>query len=245
MTSQVAVIAGASSGIGRAIARLLNEQGWSVALLARDESKLRASQNQLPEPDRSAVVAIDAADPDMASQAIQACTERFGHVDTLINSVGANVPERALHQLDLHGWNSMVAANLTPGFVLTQAILPWFRKQGSGHIIHVSSVGAKSADLSGAAYQASKAGVAALARATMLEESPHGVRVSVIFPGMTNTPLLYQRPQPPTTSDLERALRPEDVAVACSFIANLPPTANVPELIIEPSPARPTGDHPR
>lgn len=85
------------------------------------------------------------------------------------------------------------------------------------------------------AYQASKAGLVGLAHGTMEEEREHGLRVTVLFPGLTDTPLVLKRPTPTPPEVLARALQPEDVAAACLFVLRLPPRAHVPELLLYPS----------
>jgi NAD(P)-dependent dehydrogenase (short-subunit alcohol dehydrogenase family) len=85
------------------------------------------------------------------------------------------------------------------------------------------------------AYQAAKAGVVGLAHGTMEEERANGIRVTVLFPGFTDTPLVLQRPVPPSPAELAMALQPEDVAAACLFVLGLPARAYVPELVLYPS----------
>ena len=95
-------------------------------------------------------------------------------------------------------------------------------------LIHVSSSAAKKPDLSGVAYQATKAGLVGLAHGTMEEERKHGLRTTVIFPGLTDTPMVEKRPTPTPPEVLRHALQPEDVAAACLFVMRLPPRAHVP-----------------
>jgi serine 3-dehydrogenase (NADP+) len=108
------------------------------------------------------------------------------------------------------------------------------RSQGGGLIIHIGSVSGRWADFSGAAYQASKHGLVGLAQATMIEERENGIRVSVVFPGLCDTPLLKLRKSPPSPETLAKAMQPEDIASACLFIAKLPARTYVPELIMMP-----------
>ena len=98
----------------------------------------------------------------------------------------------------------MIAANLSAAFNLTQAVVPVLRSQGGGLIIYVSSAAAKKPDRSSVAYQASKAGVVGLAHGTMEEERQHGIRTTVIFPGLTDTPLVLKRPTPAPRGARER-----------------------------------------
>jgi NADP-dependent 3-hydroxy acid dehydrogenase YdfG len=170
-----------------------------------------------------------------AQHLVEATIAAFGKIDVLVNSVGTNIPRRALGELTGESWQMMVNVNLNAAFHLTQAVLPVFRRQASGLIIHISSVAAKKPDRSGVAYQATKAAVAALAHGTMEEERDNGIRTTVIYPGMTDTPLLDRRPVPPSPEARQRALQPDDVADACLFVMALPPRVHVAEIVLSPS----------
>jgi NADP-dependent 3-hydroxy acid dehydrogenase YdfG len=102
-------------------------------------------------------------------------------------------------------------------------------------LINISSTAAKKPDPSGAAYQATKAGVVALTHAIMEEEWQNGIRTTAILPGMTDTPLLNKRPTPPTAEMRAKALQPCDIADACMFVMQLPPRAHVSEIILQPA----------
>jgi NADP-dependent 3-hydroxy acid dehydrogenase YdfG len=115
------------------------------------------------------------------------------------------------------------------------AMLPVFRRQRDGLLIHITSSAARKPDASGVGYQASKAGVAALAHATMEEERANGIRVSVLYPGLTDTPMVELRPTPPTPEMLAKALQPDDVARMCFAVMTLPARAYVPELVLYPA----------
>ena len=109
------------------------------------------------------------------------------------------------------------------------------RAQGDGLIVHVSSSAAKKPDPSGVAYQATKAGLVGLTHGTMQEERDNGIRTTVIFPGLTDTPMVLKRPTPTPPEVLAKALQPEDVAAAVLFVLQLPARAHVPELLLYPS----------
>ena len=115
------------------------------------------------------------------------------------------------------------------------SVVPAMRRQGGGLIVHIASVAARKPDMSGVSYQATKAGVAALAHATMEEERQNGIRVTALLPGLTDTPLVLQRPTPPDPAMLARALKPEDIAETCLFLLRLPARAHVAELVLVPS----------
>ena len=129
----------------------------------------------------------------------------------------------------------MVGTNLTGAFNCTKAVLPAMRAQQSGLVIYLSSGCVQSPDMSGVSYQATKHGLAGLAHGTFKEEQDNGIRTTVIFPGLCDTPLVLQRPTPTPPEVMAKALKPEDVAAACLFVAALPARARVPELILLPA----------
>jgi NAD(P)-dependent dehydrogenase (short-subunit alcohol dehydrogenase family) len=131
-------------------------------------------------------------------------------------------------------WDRVLSINLTGAFNTVQAVLPYMRAQAGGLIILFSSVSGRWGDLSGAAYQASKHGILGLCQATMIEERLNGLRVTAILPGLVDTEMPMNRPTPPTREILDKALKPEDVAMACVFLASLPSRTYIPELIMMP-----------
>ena len=238
LQGRVVVIAGASSGMGRATALAAAAAGAHVVLAGRNTDALDEARAAVEQSGGSALaVPTDATDRAAVGRLLEAALAAHDRIDTLVNSVGTNIPRRALDELTAESWSEMVAVNLSAAFNLTQAIVPVFRRQKGGLLIHISSTAARRADRSGVAYQATKAGVASLAHGAMEEERENGLRVTVIFPGLTDTPLVLKRPTPTPPEVLARALKPEDVAAACIFVMRLPEHAHVPELVL--SPARP------
>ena len=132
-------------------------------------------------------------------------------------------------------WDDLLTVNLSGAFHVTQAALPAMRAQGGGLLIYVSSGAVQRPDVSGVAYQATKHGLVGLAHGTREEERANGIRTTVLFPGLTETPLLQKRPLPTPPEVVAQALQPEDTAAACLFVASLPPRARVPELQLLPS----------
>lgn len=236
LSGRTVLVAGASSGIGRAIALAAADAGAQLCLFARDVVRLAGVEQTISAAGGAAVsVEGDATSPEAAALAVQIAVRRFGRLDVLVNSVGTNVKNRVLSAMTLQTWRELIAVNLQAAYVLTQAVLPVFRERREGLLLHVSSASAKRADWSGVAYQAAKAGVVGLAHGTMEEERENGIRVTVVFPGLTDTPLLQRRPVPPTAAMLTRALQPADVALMCVTVMALPPRAYVPELLVYPS----------
>jgi NADP-dependent 3-hydroxy acid dehydrogenase YdfG len=230
------VIAGAGSGMGRATALAAGAAGASLALVARSAAALDGVVAEIAAGGGSATAIVaDATDREAVGRAVATARERLGRIDALVNTVGTNIRERRLDELTAASWADMLAVNLTAAFNLTQAVVQAMREQGDGLILHVSSSAAKKPDPSGVAYQATKAGIVGLAHGTMEEERVNGIRTSVIFPGLTDTPMVLKRPTPTPPEVLAKALQPEDVAAAVLFILRLPPRAHVPELLLYPS----------
>lgn len=233
LTDQVAVIVGASSGIGRATALALARSGATTVLAARSVDKLHALAEEIGA--GSMVCPMDVEDASSIRPAVDAVVEGFGRIDVLVYAAGTNIPDRALDALTAEAWDMMLDTNLSGAFHCTRAVLPAMRAQGGGLIIYISSVAVQLPDVSGVSYQAAKHGLVGLAHGTFREEQDNGIRTTVIFPGLTDTPLVFKRPTPTPPEVMANALQPEDVAEACLFAALLPARARVPELMLMPS----------
>ncbi len=233
--SLTAVVTGAGSGIGRATAVALAGIGVRVAIVGRDAEKLQGT-SRLVGRDDTLIEPCDVAD----RAGVQALAGRvlaaFGKVDVLVCNAGTNVRERSLPKLDPADWDRMIATNLTGAYNLVHAFLPGMRSQGDGLIIQVCSIaGLRASLLGGVGYSASKFGQAALGIGIGREEGPRGIRSSVIYPGEVNTPILDNRPVPVPQERRDAIIQPEDVASAVAFLVQLPPRANIPELVIKPT----------
>jgi serine 3-dehydrogenase len=236
VNGQVVVVVGASSGIGRAAAVLFAREGAMVVAAARREDRLQSLKEELAREQREITVRrADASNSDDMQQLAEETLEHFGRIDVLVFATGTNIPDRAMSRLTPQLWNSVVEVNLNGAFYATYAVLPSMRKAGGGHLIYVASISAVITDVSGAAYQASKRGLLAMAHAIRLEEKQNSIRTSVICPGLVDTELLEKRPVKPAPEILAQALQPEDVAETILFVAKLPPRAAIPELHLMPT----------
>jgi len=233
LEGQVAVIVGSSSGMGRATAVAYAGAGAQVVLAARSADKLEALASEIGE--GAVACTTDARDVDQVAHLVQTTLDQFGRIDILVYATGTNIPDRSLEVLSHETWEMMLGTNLTGAFHCTKAVLPTMREQKSGLIIYLSSGCVQSPDVSGVSYQASKHGMSGLAHGTFNEEQDHGIRTTVIFPGLCDTPLVLKRPTPTPPEVVAKALQPEDVADACLFVATMPSRARIPELVLLPS----------
>lgn len=235
LEGQVAIVVGASSGMGRATALAFVAEGAKIVVAARRQGELDALAAEIQGAGGEAIaLAADVTKRPDVNAVVQTAVERFGRVDVLVNCAGVNTRDRQLARLDQAGWDRIIGINLTGAFNCTQAILPRMREQKGGLIIHISSLSGLWGDFSGAAYQASKHGLVGLANATMMEERLNGIRVTVIYPGLCDTPILNNRAVPPTREQRDLMMKPEDIAQACVFAASLPPRTYVSDLVLMP-----------
>jgi len=234
--NQVALVIGASSGIGRETAVLLAREGVRVMASARREERLRELQESLAREGRAVeTLAADAADASQMAHLAEHTRARLGEIDILVFSTGINTPDRSMRRLTTDIWDTLVSVNLNAAYYATRAVLPRMRERGAGHLIYISSVSGLFADVSGAAYQASKRGLLGLAHAIRLEEKENGIRTCVVCPGLVDTEILDRRPVKPSAETLAKALRPEDVAETVLAVARLHPRVCVPEMQVVPT----------
>jgi NAD(P)-dependent dehydrogenase (short-subunit alcohol dehydrogenase family) len=234
--TKVAVVTGAGSGVGQAIALKLAAAGWKVVLLGRQEKTLRetiamAGANGTAMTAHPTDVSDAAAVKKMAAEVLG----KFGSIEVLVNAAGTNVPQRALEVLSDEDYEMMIGANMHGPFYCVQAFLPGMRKQGSGTIVNVISDAALAASpKAGPGYVMSKFGLRGLTQAINAEERGHGIRATSLLPGDINTTLLDRRPQPPSAEARARMLTAEDVAECAMLAINLPGRAIVEELLLRP-----------
>jgi serine 3-dehydrogenase (NADP+) len=236
LKDQVVLVVGASSGIGRETAVLFAREGARVVASARREDRLLELQGQLRAEGCSVeVFAADASKTDDMDRLASFTRDTFGAADVLVYVTGTNTPDRAMSRLNPGIWDMMVGVNLNGAYYITHAVLPEMRTRRSGHLIYVSSVSGLAADISGAAYQASKRGMIGLSHAIRLEEKENGIRTCVVCPGLVDTEILAKRPVKPTEDMLAKAMQPEDVAEVILSVAKLPARVAVPEVHVVPS----------
>lgn len=236
LKNQVALVIGASSGIGRATAIQLARDGALVMASARRIERLRELQDALAaEGFRVEVHAADARDAAAMEELAEATRRTLGPIDILVYATGTNTADRAFRRLRPPIWDELIRTNLDGAYYAAYAVLPAMRERGRGHLVFISSISGQAPDVSGAAYQASKRGMIGLAHAIRLEEKENGIRTTVVCPGLVDTELLEKRPFKTSAEQLAVALLPEHVAEAVLACLKLPPRAVIPELTIVPS----------
>lgn len=235
LTGKIAVVTGGGSGIGRATALALAAEGCRVAIAGRNLDKLRAVAAAWAGEPPLLAWPTDVSVRESVGELFRWAAAELGPVDILVNAAGVNVKLRMLADMPPETWDQVLAINATGAYNCLAAVLPEMRRRETGLVVNISSVAGKRAwRLSGAAYVASKFAMTGLGMSAALEEGPHGIRVTNIYPGEVDTPILAERPQPLSAEHRARILRPEDVAACVTFVATLPPLVHVPELVVKP-----------
>jgi NAD(P)-dependent dehydrogenase (short-subunit alcohol dehydrogenase family) len=230
LSGRTALVTGASSGIGAAIARSLLDRGARVHAVARRDALLVEVLGAEAIADGRAIA--HQADLSDLSQVDALCDELTQDpADIVVCSAGTNITDRRFHQLTPESWQAVRTLNLDSVMQLLLRSVPAMRGRG-GDVVLISSVSAQWPDHAGAAYAASKAGLLALGRGISRDEHVHGVRVTSVLPGLVDTPLLDRRPSPPSAELRRWALAPEDVAAAVLAAVSLPPRAHIPEMTV-------------
>ena len=234
--ARVAVVTGAGSGVGRAIAVRLLDDGWHVALVGRRADPLTETVGLARSAaDRALVCTCDVGKVGDVDAMARQVLARFPEVGVLVNAAGTNVPRRSLEVLSVEDYQQLIDVNLTGTFLCVRAFLPGMRRRKSGTIVNiVSDAGLVANPKAGPAYAASKFAQRGLTQSINAEERGNGIRACAILPGDIDTPLLDRRPEPPPAEARKRMLKAEDVAACAMLAINLPENAVVEELLIRP-----------
>lgn len=231
-----ALVIGGGTGMGEAIAIAFAREGWRVAVAGRRLDKLEKVAGIATESNPIAVHPVDVGCREQVQALFNWFRQEIGCLDILVNCAGVNIPVRSMEKLSPEDWDQLMRVNATGAFDCMRCALDDMRPRGDGLIINISSVaGKRAAPIGGVAYNASKFAMTALGSTVAEEERENGIRITGIFPGEVNTPILDNRPEPPPDEHRQRILQPGDVASAVLMVAKLPPRAHVPELVIKPT----------
>jgi len=228
-------VAGGATGIGEAVARGFAREGHRVAIAGRRVEKLEAAAQRYDGPGELLRRQIDVADRDSVASAVTWFEATIGPVDILVNAAGINIKDRSMSAMKPEEWDRVIGVNATGAYNIMAAVLPSMRKRQTGTIINVSSIaGKRTFEYAGIAYCASKFAMTALGTAAGQEEAPNGIRITNVYPGEVDTPMLEQRPTPISDEHRSRILQASDVADVVLAICRLPQRAHVPEIVIKP-----------
>lgn len=236
LSGKTALVTGGGTGIGAAIARVLAGEGCRVVVSSRREEALRDVAQQFTGSPPILTCTADVADRESVARLFNWVSQHAAPIDILVNSAGINVKRRAMADLSPEDWDQLLQVNATGAYNCMRAVLPQMRSRHDGLIINISSVAGKRASpIGGVAYNASKFAMAALGLTVAQEEKDNGIRVTTIYPGEVDTPILKLRPVPVSEEQRAKILQPEDVAAAVLMVACLPARAHIPELVIKPT----------
>jgi len=237
LNGQVAIVTGGGSGIGRETARMLAAEGARVVVSGRRQAPLDETVAEISR--AGGVAAARVADMESATDPAalaQWVIQTFGRVDILINNAGHSSTVRAIRWVRKDDWDSVIAANLTGVYLITQAVLPGMIERGGGTIVTVSSVaGIRPGLIGGVPYSAAKAAVRNLMGHIHSEHRDKGIRATTILPAEVDTPILDRRPLPPNAKARSTMMQSEDVARAIMFCVTLPARTVVEELVMVPT----------
>ncbi len=241
LASRVALVTGASSGIGEATALALAAAGASVALVARRADRLDALAERVRAAGGDALaLPADLLDEHEAQRVVREAEAHYGRLDILVNNAGVMYLE-PIETADLGRWRRMLELNVLSLIASTQAALPGMRARGDGHIVNVASTAGRQANPNAGGYSATKWGVVGFSESLRREVCKDNIRVSVIEPGVVATELREHIAHAPTQQAINswaegmRQLQSADVANAILFCVSQPGHVNINEILMRPT----------
>ncbi len=219
---RAAIVTGASSGIGLAIARMLRDEGFALTLASRRPEKVQAAAEELA----AVAVAADVGKVEECARLVSEHRERFGRLDMLVNSAGIGIAGR-IEDLPPKHFDLQLGVNLRGLFFTTQAAIPLLR-ESKGWIVNLASIAGTMPAPGLATYGATKAAVISLTRSLNQELDADGVRAIAICPGFVDTPMAQW-----TGLSGEEMIQPEDCAEVVRMLLRLSPRARIPQAVIE------------
>ncbi|MEX2661788.1 MAG: 3-oxoacyl-ACP reductase FabG [Vicinamibacterales bacterium] len=224
LSERVAIVTGASRGIGKAIAVRLAARGAHVVAAARGDHAKATVDEIVAAGGRAEHLSLDVTEPGAAEAAVADVVERHGRVDILVNNAGI-AKDQLLLRMKREDWDAVIGTNLTATFALTQAVLRPMLKQRAGRIVCISSVVGQSGNAGQANYAASKAGIIGFSKAVALEVASRGITVNVVAPGLIETDMTRAITESAHAEwaskiPLKRFGTPDDIAAAVCFLAS-------------------------
>ena len=230
---KVAIVTGASSGVGRAIARLFAAEGAKLALAARSTDKLEKLAGEIG--GAPLILSVDLAQPAEVERMVAETLAHFGRVDILMANAGVYVPGEAAEG-DPDAWDNMIAVNVNSVFRSVRAVLPGMIAQRSGDIIVTSSISGHQAIHWEPVYSATKHAVQTFVHGVRRQIAPHNIRIGAVAPGTVLNELwgVTDPAEVDRRAALREGLRSEDVAEACLWMLSRPPNVTIRDLVMLP-----------
>ncbi|MDF5706771.1 MAG: SDR family NAD(P)-dependent oxidoreductase [Nostoc sp. S4] len=241
LDAKVAIVTGASSGIGAATAIALAEEGAQVAIAARRIEQLNEVAQKIEAVGAKALpIVTDVSDETQVNELIQKVNTTLGRIDILVNNAGTG-GLGTIEDSDPAEWRQQFDLNVLGLLYATHAVLPIFKAQGVGHVVNLSSVAGRITRPGMGVYSATKCGVNAISEALRQEVHKDNIRVTIIEPGLVATEFIDNITDPAAKRALEARfkavtpLQPEDIARAIAYAVTQPPHVNVNEILIRPT----------
>lgn len=234
VTGKTAWVTGAGTGIGEASAVALAKLGMNVVLSGRRVEKLEEVAAAIGE--RASIEQLDIADKDAVFAVANRIIEKFGGIDTVVNSAGINIRERNWHNISIEDWDDVIQIDLNGAFYCAMSVIPQMKKQGEGLIVNISSwAGKHVGSVTGPAYTAAKHAMNAMNESINLENGIDGIRACAVCPGEVSTPILDLRPIPVSDEDRAKMVQSEDCGDIIAFLVSLPAHVCINELTVSPT----------
>ncbi len=241
LDGKVAIVTGASSGIGEATALALAAEGARVAAVARRADRLEALTKRIADSGGQAIPLVaDVTDESQIHEFVNKTNAQWGRVDILVNNAGVMLLG-LIDGANTEDWRRMFDINVLGLMYATHAVLPIMKQQGEGHIVNISSVAGRTARVGSGVYNATKWGVGAFSEALRQEVYKDKIRVTIIEPGAVATELPQHITDPRAKEQIQAfvqsmtPLESEDIAAAIAYAVTQPPHVNVNEILIRPT----------
>jgi 3-oxoacyl-[acyl-carrier protein] reductase len=229
LEGQVAIVTGASRGIGKAIAMALHREGASVALAARGNDELESLAAEMRAHGGKAIsLKVDLTNDDHVRMLVDEAVKTYGRIDIVVNNAGRGV-FKPFAEMGTADFDEMWKLNMRAPFVLTKTALPHMIKQKSGAIVNIASLAGKNSFINGTGYAATKWALRGWASSLMLEVREHNIRVVTLFPGSVDTTFSSMNKRG------DKITQPEDVADAVVFAVTAPTRSMFSEIDVRPT----------
>ncbi|WP_448528308.1 SDR family oxidoreductase [Raineya sp.] len=240
MTGKIALITGATSGIGEATARLFAQNGLKVIICGRRKERLKAFEAELSKITKVYTLSFDVSQQKEVAESLNSLPDEWKNIDILVNNAGNAHGLEPIQSGKLSDWEAMIDINLKGLLYVTQCVLPQMIEREEGHIINIGSIAGKEAYPNGNVYCASKAAVDSLTKGMRIDLNPYGIRVTQIAPGLVETEFSLVR----FKGDAQRAkkvyegyqpLTAQDIADAIWYAVSAPAHVQIADMVIFPT----------